>query len=53
MAQDKILGVTVHRCSDSGGMWLDAGEMKRLVGSLLQSGGGDLTAIFSLLAPKS
>lgn len=53
MAQDKILGVTIHRCSASGGMWLDAGEIKRLLDSALQGAGGDLKDIFALLAPKS
>ena len=53
LAQDKILGVTIHRCSDSGGIWLDAGEIKQLVGSLLQGGLGDLSEVFALLSPKS
>lgn len=53
MAQDKILGVSIHRCSDSGGMWLDAGEIKQLVGSALQGAGGDLSNLLSLFSAKS
>jgi Zn-finger nucleic acid-binding protein len=53
MAQDKMLGVAIHRCSDSGGMWLDAGEIKQLVGTTLQGVGGDLGNLLSLLTPKS
>jgi Zn-finger nucleic acid-binding protein len=53
MAQDKILGVTIHRCSDSGGLWLDAGEIKSLISASLQGTGSDLTSLLALLAPKS
>jgi Zn-finger nucleic acid-binding protein len=53
MAQDKILGVSIHRCSDSGGMWLEAGEINRLIDSALQGTGGDLGNLFALLSQKS
>lgn len=31
MNQDKVLGVAIDRCPDSGGIWLDAGELQRLI----------------------
>ena len=37
MNQEKILGVTIDKCADSGGIWLDAGELERLVKSSHQS----------------
>lgn len=31
MVQEDIMGVTVDRCVDSGGVWLDAGELEELL----------------------
>jgi hypothetical protein len=32
MVQEEIMGVTIDRCVDSGGIWLDAGELEELLG---------------------
>jgi Zn-finger nucleic acid-binding protein len=37
MNQDKVLGVAIDRCPDSGGIWLDASELQRLVESSHQT----------------
>lgn len=37
MNQDKVLGVAIDRCPDSGGIWLDASELQRLIESSHQT----------------
>jgi hypothetical protein len=31
MAREQILGVTIDRCSESGGIWLDKGELEAII----------------------
>ena len=33
MAPDKMMGITVGKCSESGGIWIDAGELKKIISS--------------------
>jgi Zn-finger nucleic acid-binding protein len=37
MNQEKILDVAIDRCGDSGGIWLDAAELQRLLHSSHQT----------------
>lgn len=37
MNQDKVMGVSIDRCGDSGGIWLDGSELKRLLDSSHQT----------------
>lgn len=37
MNQDKVLGVAIDRCPESGGIWLDAAELQRLINSSHQT----------------
>jgi Zn-finger nucleic acid-binding protein len=37
MNQDKILDISIDRCGDSGGVWLDAAELQRLLQSSHQT----------------
>ena len=54
MEQVTMMGVTVDRCSKSGGIWLDAGELEQLMkASQGASGDGSLTNFFSSLFKKS
>jgi Zn-finger nucleic acid-binding protein len=37
MNQDKVMGVSIDRCGDTGGIWLDGCELKRLLDSSHQT----------------
>lgn len=47
MTQDKVLGVTIGRCTESGGLWLDSSELKRLVESAHQTLSSDVKEFFA------
>ena len=52
MARHSTLGVTVYQCAESGGMWIEALEFKRLVESSLQTLTDEMKDFFSLVAGK-
>lgn len=53
MVQMTLKGVVVDRCQDSGGIWLDAGELEQIVATAKRDEAGDnflthfLTDLFS------
>ncbi len=49
MNQEKVLGVSIDRCPDSGGIWLDAAELKRLLSSSHQTLTSGIKDFFSLV----
>lgn len=49
MKTEKILGITVGRCAETGGIWLDARELERLVTSSHQSLGSSIKEFFGLV----
>ena len=49
MHQEKVLGVTVDRCFTSKGIWLDAGELERLVRSSHQTLSSSIADFFSMV----
>ncbi len=53
MTVDKILGVSVARCEQSGGIWLDARELDRLISSSHQSLGSSIKEFFQLVLGRS
>jgi len=53
MSRQSILGVTVHQCGESGGMWLDSIELKRLIESSLQTLGGDVKNFLQSVTGKN
>lgn len=52
MNQEKILGVTIDRCPDSGGIWLGAEELNRLVASSHQTLTSGVKDFFSMVLGK-
>lgn len=49
MTLEKVLGISVARCSETGGIWLDAHELDRLISSSHQSLGKSIKEFFSLV----
>lgn len=49
---EKVLGVTVATCSDSGGVWLDASELNNLIKSSHQTLASGAKDFFRLLLGK-
>lgn len=49
MHQEKCLGVTVNHCPDSGGIWLDARELDRLLSSSHSSLSSSVAEFFSMV----
>jgi Zn-finger nucleic acid-binding protein len=49
---EKILGVTVATCTESGGVWLDASELDKLITSSHQTLSSGVKDFFSLLLGK-
>jgi Zn-finger nucleic acid-binding protein len=49
MQREKVLGITVDRCPDSGGIWLDARELDRLLRSSHQSLTSSVMDFFSMV----
>jgi Zn-finger nucleic acid-binding protein len=49
MKREKVLGITVDRCPDSGGIWLDARELDRLLRSSHQSLTSSVMDFFSMV----
>lgn len=39
MKQEVCMGVAIDRCVDSGGMWLDAGELDQIVENITSAAG--------------
>jgi Zn-finger nucleic acid-binding protein len=52
MNQDKVLGVAIDRCPQSGGVWLDAAELQRLLDSSHQSLTSGIKDFFALVLGK-
>jgi Zn-finger nucleic acid-binding protein len=52
MNQDKVLGVTIDRCADSGGIWLDASELHRLIESSHQTLASGIRDFFAQVLGK-
>ena len=40
MVQRALHGVVIDQCEESGGIWLDAGELEQIVSALSDSAGG-------------
>lgn len=49
MNQDKVMGVSIDRCGDSGGIWLDGSELKRLLDSSHQTLTSGIKDFFALV----
>ncbi len=52
MNQDKVLGVAIDRCPESGGIWLDSAELKRLLESSHQTLASGVRDFFALVMGK-
>lgn len=52
MNQEKILGVSIDRCPESGGIWLDASELQRLLDSSHQTLTSGIKDFFALVLGK-
>jgi Zn-finger nucleic acid-binding protein len=52
MNQDKILDIAIDRCGDSGGIWLDAAELQRLLQSSNQTLKQGVKDFFALVMGK-
>jgi hypothetical protein len=52
MNVEKVLGISIARCSESGGIWLDARELDRLISSSHQSLGSSIKEFFGLVLGK-
>lgn len=53
MNQDKVLGVTIDRCPTSGGIWLDASELQRLIDSSHQTLTSGIKDFFAMVLGKN
>jgi Zn-finger nucleic acid-binding protein len=53
MNQEKIMGVSVDTCPDSGGIWLDATELDRLIKSSHQTLTSGIKDFFALVLGKN
>ena len=49
MELEKVLGISVARCANSGGVWLDARELDRLISSSHQSLASSIKDFFELV----
>ena len=49
MQLDKVLGISIARCTESGGIWLDARELDRLISSSHQSLASSMKEFFELV----
>jgi len=49
MQLEKVLGITIARCPESGGIWLDARELERLISSSHQSLASSIKDFFELV----
>ena len=49
MQVDKVLGISIARCAESGGIWLDARELDRLISSSHQSLASSIKDFFELV----
>jgi len=52
MNQDKVLGVSIDRCPESGGIWLDATELQRLLDSSHQTLASGIRDFFAQVLGK-
>jgi hypothetical protein len=52
MAQRAIHGVVIDQCEDSGGIWLDAGELEQIISALNSQQEGALSRFFSAVLDK-
>jgi Zn-finger nucleic acid-binding protein len=52
MTVEKVLGISIARCAESGGIWLDARELDRLISSSHQSLGSSIKEFFGLVLGK-
>jgi hypothetical protein len=58
MEQITVMGVVLDRCTESGGVWLDAGELEQLINiskgvqAETESDGGWIDSFFDFLKPK-
>ena len=52
MNQEKVLGVSIDKCSESGGIWLDASELARLLSSSHQTLSSWILDFFSQVLGK-
>lgn len=52
MNQEKVLGVSIDKCSESGGIWLDASELARLLSSSHQTLSSGILDFFSQVLGK-
>jgi Zn-finger nucleic acid-binding protein len=53
MNQEKILGVSIDKCAESGGIWLDASELQRLLNSSHQSLSSGIKDFFALVLGRN
>jgi Zn-finger nucleic acid-binding protein len=53
MNQEKFMGIAVDTCPDSGGIWLDAAELDRLIKSSHQSLTSGIKEFFALVLGKN
>jgi hypothetical protein len=56
MEQVTFMGVVIDRCTDSGGVWLDAGELQQILehaGTKENVGGGYLKSFFEFMTTKT
>ncbi len=54
MEQLTLMGVVIDRCKDTGGIWLDAGELEQIIESSKTQGNSNwLSNLMSMLSGKS
>lgn len=55
MVQETIFGIVIDRCPESGGIWLDAGELEELIEKAREQNDGERSlfdSFFSYLSPR-
>ena len=52
MVQKSLHGVVIDQCEESGGIWLDAGELERIVEAFASEKGGMVQNFFSAVLGK-
>jgi Zn-finger nucleic acid-binding protein len=52
MNHDTVLDIAIDRCEESGGIWIDAGELQRLLASSHQSLGRGIKDFFAMVVGK-
>lgn len=52
MNHDSVLDVAIDRCEESGGIWIDAAELQRLLSSSHQSLGRGIKDFFAMVVGK-